>query len=374
MSKVVVVTSSRADYWLLRPLMEKLRALGKLELVISGMNLDPQMQAQIHKDGFVIAQSVECTIKQDLHLEVAHAISRGVASFAQVFTKINPELIVLLGDRYEIFAAAIAAYTIGIPIAHIHGGEVTAGALDEGYRHSISKMSHMHFVSHEEYKKRLMRMGEHPANVHLVGAIGLDHLSHVDFSQEPALFNLYPQLRTNDYVLLTLHSSTLVKEDSAASAECIIEALNAFPELSVIITSANNDPGGSIINAKWKEWHSKRANVILAPTLGDDYLKIAKRAKLTLGNSSSGILEIPYLNCPVINIGLRQKGRILPTGVYQCDFDVVQLQETIRKVMFEHKHSHKIYGEPGTISEKIIQVIKQIDSNQLQYKEFFDAQ
>lgn len=363
MRKIAAVTGSRAEYWLLRPLLVQLKQAGYLKLLVTGEHLIGPGLNKIREDGFDVYQEIEC-LSQDTYLSLVQAIATGQNNFAEAFSTLQPDIIILLGDRYEIFAAAVAAYSLKIPIAHIHGGEITHGALDDGYRHAISKLSHIHFVSHEEYKNRLLRMGEMPEKIYTVGAIGLDHLNNITISTPDSPSN---------YFLMTLHSSTLGIESPEQQADIVIKALEDFPKYHIIVTQSNSDPGGKILNQKWLNWQRNNLNVTFVDTFGDAYLKIAALSQMVIGNSSSGILEIPYLNRPVLNLGIRQEGRIMPRGVYHAPFEVDTIKQSVQYILENYQGSSKIYGEPGTISDKIFKIITKISLDSLIHKRFFDA-
>jgi UDP-hydrolysing UDP-N-acetyl-D-glucosamine 2-epimerase len=373
MNKIAVVSSSRADYWLLKPLLSKLKKSKNLELFISGENVQLPSIEKIQQDGFKISEIVECLSVDDSYVEMAKAIARGVINFSDVLSSSKPDIIVLLGDRFEIFATAVAAYSLKIPIAHIHGGEVTHGALDDGFRHAISKMAGLHFTSHEDYKNRLLRMGEMPERVHVVGAIGLDTLDLSTNNDDESFFKKYSFLKNNPYILLTLHSSTLGEEDIEMQATSLIKALNNYKDFNILITQSNRDPGGVFLNHKWGEWASSNSNVHFVSTLGDDYLKAVSYAQIIIGNSSSGILEVPYLNKPVINIGNRQDGRIFPRGVYAVAFDEKKIRSAMDNILKTYEGSDRIYGKPGYVSEKIYDILMTTQIDDIVYKKFYDA-
>jgi UDP-hydrolysing UDP-N-acetyl-D-glucosamine 2-epimerase len=349
--------------------MEILQKTGALQVIVTGENCNEQRLEKIKQDGFLVDAKVECLMVEDTYLDLGHTIARGIKNFSDVFSDMAPDILVVLGDRYEIFAAAPAAYSLKIPIAHIHGGEVTYGALDEGYRHAISKFSQLHFVSHEDYRRRLMRMGENPKNIYTVGAPGLDYLSTVDFSDTASC----EWVKEKDYFLVTLHSTTLGRENPEEQSNCLIEALEAFPEYRVIVTQSNPDPGGKLLNKRWQTWAESNPNVIFVPILGDDYLKVAYFSKMVIGNSSSGILEIPYLDRPCLNIGVREEGRIIPKGVYGCSFDTQSIKESIQDILENYQGSSKIYGIPGNISQSIADILSETSFENLMYKRFYDA-
>ncbi len=371
--KIAVITGSRAEYWLLRPLISKLKASNMLCLMVTGEHLKGPGLEKIKNDQFKVEQTVECLSLDDSYLAMTKAIARGIANFADAFNEHKPDIIVLLGDRYETFAAATAAFTLKIPIAHIHGGELTHGALDDGFRHAISKLANLHFTSHDIYKSRLMRMGADPASVHMVGAIGLDNLFQFKPNSECEFFANYPSLRKNNYFLLTLHSTTRSRESSEIQAEQVCDALNKFPDYQIVITQSNCDPDGILLNKIWSQWADKEKRVHFIPILGDDYLHIAYFSKLVIGNSSSGILEIPYLNRPVLNIGDRQKGRVFPRGVYQADFNAESIIKIINEILTSYSDSEKLYGMPGEISAAIATTLESVPLESLIYGKFYDA-
>lgn len=374
MRKIAIVTGSRADYWLLRSLIKTLCAsLPDTMLFVTGEHLKEHGSNQFEDDQLRITSKVNCLSKDDSHLGMANAISEGISQFAAVYTGYKPTLIILLGDRYEILAGALAAYALKIPLAHIHGGEVTHGALDEGFRHAISKMASLHFVSHEAYRRRLIRMGEDPLHIHTVGAIGLDNLKSALSAPATNLWTRYPSLENQNYFLLTLHASTLGYEQYAHQAHCVVQALEMFPDHKIIVTRSNYDPDGYALNKIWEEWAQKNDNVLFMPVLGDDYLSIASFASAVIGNSSSGILEIPYLDTPVVNIGNRQDGRIFPKGVFCVDFDKNQILRAVQDALNYKQKSEKIYGTPGTVTQKICNVLMRVADNELIYKKFYDA-
>lgn len=373
MNKIALITGSRAEYWLLRPLMLRLKDLQSFMLFVTGEHLLGPGLEKIKTDKFDVKEQIKCLSDGDSYLAMAQAISSGISNFSHAFNQHNPDIIVLLGDRYETFAAAAAAYSLKIPIAHIHGGEVTHGALDDGFRHAISKMSALHFVCHDEYRNRLIRMGENPDNIYNVGAIGLDNLFEFEPNKDGLIFNEHPFLKTDKYFLLTLHSSTLSAESAESQADELISALSRFPEYKIVVTQSNRDPDGILLNNKWLEWTAKNKNVTFIPILGDDYLHVASYSELVIGNSSSGILEIPYLGRPVINIGTRQDGRIFPKGVFCTSFSAVDIVDTIKYALTTYEKSGKIYGTPGSISEKIYRVLSSISTENLIYKRFYDA-
>jgi UDP-hydrolysing UDP-N-acetyl-D-glucosamine 2-epimerase len=373
MRKVAVITSSRADYFLLKPLISQLQKSDNLILLASGEHLIGPGMDKIQNDQFCSVQAVECLPKDDSFLEMTKAIARGVNNFSEVFEQSQQDITLLLGDRFEIFAAATASYALKIPIAHIHGGEVTHGALDDGFRHAISKMANLHFVSHEQYRNRLLRMGEMPERVYTVGAIGLDNINISQYKDNESFFKKYSFLENKDYFLFTLHASTLCEEDIETQVAAVIQALDSFnKDFNILVTQSNRDPGGLYLNKKWTEWANQKDSIYFIPILGDDYLTAAFYSKIVIGNSSSGILEVPYLNRPVLNIGNRQEGRIIPKGVYSVGFNVDAIRLSLGKILKTYDESEQVYGTPGQISKRIYDILANTSSNNLIYKKFHD--
>ncbi len=377
MRNIVVVTGNRAEYWLLRPLMTLLKNSPdiNLHLVVTGEHLlGPGLQ-KIQYDGFMVSTTVKCLTTNDSHAAMTQAISKGVAGFGILFEKERPDIVVLLGDRSETFAAAMAAYTQKIPIAHLHGGEVTHGALDEGMRHMTSKMASLHFVSHQKYKERLIRMGESPYAIHLVGTLAVENLFNFKPKKREELFKDQPNFINDDYFLVTFHPPTLDDIDLEVQANNIINALNFYPDCKIIITASNSDPGGRKLNEIWNEWALVTGGrVLVVPALGDNYLHVAFYASLVIGNSSSGVIEIPYFDKPIINIGKRQIGRIFPTNVTQVNPCAESIKTAVAQQLTMTKNIHeKIYGTPGIVSQKIVDVLRTAPLQSLVYKEFYDA-
>lgn len=371
MSNYCVVTTSRADYGLLKNLMKTIEdsTSSELSVCVSGSHLDEDhgnTYQAIESDGFEIAAKVKLRLGGD-NLAMALAISEAVGKFANYFAESKPDAIIVLGDRFEVFAAATAAYSLKIPIIHLHGGEVTSGALDEAFRHSISKMATLHFTSHEEYSKRLSRMGESPDRIITSGAPGLDLLSNAKIFSKEELEEFIKLKLVDPFFLLTYHPSTLDGADNIAVLKNIIETAKQHGA-DILATKANIDPEGQDINDYLQD-----NGVKLVPSLGDYYFSAISHAELVIGNSSSGIYEAPYLNAPTVNIGSRQNGRIIPSSVISCAAEPAEIENAINQAMegsFGYEH---IYGTPGEISKNIFAEIESRNIEQMVYKEFYDG-
>ena len=366
----MVVMGSRADFWLLRNLSQQLQNHKALVLVTSGECVREEFDQQLKKDGLKLFGKINCFSDQDSYHSMTQAISEGIKSFSEILLEVDPKMIVLLGDRYETLASAITAYSMKIPIVHIHGGEVTYGAIDDGFRHAISKLSSLHFVSHEKYKERLVRMGEQPNSVYVVGAMGLDNLPS-NLSNIMSLLKDY-DLNDYDYCILTYHSETYNDENLTQKLMNIKSALSGLKNFKIIITKANSDPGGILINKVWTQWSKEDERVMFFTNLGDDYLKLISKAKFCIGNSSSGIIEIPYLNVPVVNIGNRQEGRIFPQGVFKVGYKSEDISAKIHQALNFSGTIEKIYKEPGKIASKVCQLLLSLNIKKNTCKKFYD--
>ena len=321
MKNVCVITGTRADYgllyWTLKELKEEETI--NLQLCATGMHLSPEFgltYQQIEKDGFSIDYKVESLISGDTGSAIAKSIGLGVIGFADAFQQLSPDLILVLGDRYEILAAVIAAMSARIPVAHCHGGELTLGAIDDAIRHTITKMSHVHFVSTIEYKNRVLQLGEQEENIHVVGALGLENLSKNLISKTEFEARIGRTLQPLNFII-TYHPETLSTKTTSEQLIPLFEALDQFPNALMIFTQPNSDHEGRALNSSIKEYVNKNSNrAVFYPTLGSKaYLTALSLCDLVIGNSSSGIIEAPSFNTPTINIGNRQKGRIKAASV-----------------------------------------------------------
>jgi GDP/UDP-N,N'-diacetylbacillosamine 2-epimerase (hydrolysing) len=313
---VCIVTGSRAEYGLLRPLMkavQKDRAL-QLKLLVTGMHLSPEFgltYKQIEEDGFVIDEKVEMLLSGDTDAAITKATGLGLIGFADSLQRLQPDWVVVLGDRFETFAAATAAHLAKIPVAHLHGGEITEGATDDAMRHAITKMAYLHFTSTAGYKKRVVQLGEHPKRVFNVGAIGLDSIDSLKLLSKKQLEKELDFSLANNTVLVTYHPVTLETNTALHQVNELLKALDRFPQLNIIFTQPNADAGGRVIIQRLEAYvqaHAQRARAYTS--LGQlRYLSALRQVSMVIGNSSSGIIEAPEFHIPTINIGDRQKGR-----------------------------------------------------------------
>lgn len=337
MKNVCVITGTRADYgllyWTLKALKEEETI--NLQLCATGMHLSPEFgltYQQIEKDGFSIDYKVETLISGDTGSAIAKSIGLGVIGFADAFQQLSPDLILVLGDRYEILAAVIAAMSARIPVAHCHGGELTLGAIDDAIRHTITKMSHVHFVSTIEYKNRVLQLGEQEDNIHVVGALGLENLSKNLISKTEFEARIGRSLQPLNFII-TYHPETLSTKTTSEQLNPLFQALDQFPNALMIFTQPNSDHEGRALNSYIKEYVNKNSNrAVFYPTLGSKaYLTALSLCDLVIGNSSSGIIEAPSFNTPTINIGNRQKGRIKAASVIDTTTDTENIVRAIEK-------------------------------------------
>lgn len=380
--KICIITGTRAEYGLLKNLMQLIKEsnLSELQLIATGTHLIQEYGLTLNhilEDGFLIDKKIDILMASDTPVAISKSIALAQIGYAEAFEELKPDIIVVLGDRYEILPAASAALIAGIPLAHIHGGEVTEGAIDESIRHAVTKLSHLHFTSTEEYRKRIIQMGEDPRNVHYVGAPGLDYLDNMKMLSLSELsisleFNL-----TKPFGLITYHPVTIDNKPTLTSLNELLKALERFENLQFIITYPNADAdGGKIIN-RLKEFADKNKNILLTPSLGQiRYLSAINNAAFVLGNSSSGIIEVPSFGKTTINIGDRQKGRITANSVLNCEENAKSIIKAI-EYSLEPSNQEKVKKtknpyKKGNSCEEIFNCIINTDYNQLKRKPFND--
>lgn len=381
--KVCVVTGTRAEFGLLRWLMQEIQHEPDLELQVlaTGMHLSPEFgltYQEIEQAGFVINAKVEMLISADTATAVTKSMGLGLISYADAYERLAPDLIVVLGDRFEIFAATAAALIAGIPVAHLHGGETTEGAFDEAIRHSITKMSHLHFVAAEEYRRRVIQLGEQPERVFLVGGLGIDAINRIKLLDRVALeeslgFKFGPR-----NLLITFHPVTLEGQISSGQQMAeLLAALGEFDDTHLLFTMPNADTGGRELAAMVNQFAATRQNVRVYTSLGQlRYLSCMKYVDAVVGNSSSGLAEAPSMGIATINIGDRQKGRLSASSVINCEPTQQSISRALSTVFDPSFRStltstKNPYGSGGA-SEKIAKIIKNHDLKNLLKKSFFN--
>ena len=369
MKRIGIMTGTRAEYGLLKSLMQEINKDNDLELylIVSGMHLSPEFgmtYQEIEEDGFEINAKVEMLLSSDSPAGISKSIGLGVIGFADEFQRADLDMLILLGDRYEALSAAISAMVMRIPIAHLHGGELTEGAIDEGIRHSITKMSYLHFTSTEEYRRRVIQLGENPERVFCVGAIGVENIKKINLmTKEELERSIHFEIDENT-VIVTYHPVTLENNTVEEQFLNLLEVLDRNPKIRMIFTKANADTNGRIVNElidKYAAQNSERACAFMS--LGQKrYLSALKYCRIVIGNSSSGIIEAPSFGKPIINIGDRQKGRICADSVINCGYtqqEIQQAMETALTEEFENKarNCRNPYEKENTAAN-IISVIK----------------
>lgn len=334
--RIAVFTGTRAEYGLLHYLMKEIQGSNKLDLqiIVSGMHLSPEFGEtwrEVEADGFRVDAKVEMLLSSNTPVGVVKSMGLGAIGFADALDRLRPDLLVVLGDRFEALAVVQAALILRIPVAHLHGGEITEGAYDDAIRHAITKMASLHFTATEAYRKRVIQMGEAPETVFNVGAVGLDHLlRNAPMSLSELSASLGFDLR-QPYFLVTYHPVTLSGEDPEKSCRAMFAAIDSFPEHCVILTYPNADNGGRTIIPIVEEYaHRQPERVLAIPSLGfRRYHGALARAAAVIGNSSSGIIEAPSFGVPTVNIGDRQCGRLAADSVLHCPPNAAAIERAI---------------------------------------------
>lgn len=383
MKKICIVTGTRAEYGLLKPLIKRINEDSDLELqlIATGMHLSPEFgltYKEIIEDGFKITEKVEMLLSSDTSVGISKSVGLAMISFSEVFYRLKPDMLVILGDRYEIFAVASVAMVCKIPIAHLHGGETTEGAIDEAIRHSITKMSYLHFTSEEQYRRRVIQLGENPSRVFNFGAISEDSIRNLKLMDKYQLEDNLKMKFDKKVALLTFHPTTLEENSSKEQFENILQVLDKFNDLKIIFTKANSDADGRIINEMIDEYVSNNLDRCISFTsLGQlRYFSCMKYCDVVIGNSSSGIIEAPIFCKPTVNIGDRQKGRIQKKSTINCEPSEDEIEMCINKALSEEFKGSIIendnFEERSLVSDKIILVIKDyLKNNKINLKKRF---
>lgn len=385
MRKICVITGTRAEFGLLSGLMRLIKQSEQttLQVVATNMHLSERYgntYREIEESGFVIDYKVPMLDERGIDDSTATimAMSRALVGFAEAYNVLQPDLIVVLGDRYEILAAVEAALIKRIPVAHLHGGELTFGAYDDAIRHSITKMSHLHFTSTEEYRKRVIQLGEQPERVFYVGALGVENIKQVPLMSKSEIEQNLQFDITDQTILVTYHPVTLSDSDLLSDINALFEALDEHSELHVIFTMPNSDTGGQVIAEAIKQYAAQHTNRVRAyKSLGmRRYLSVMKYCLAVVGNSSSGILETPSFQIPTLNIGIRQDGRIAATSVYHCATDKTSISAGLDHILSSEfrdiaSKAQNPYEKEGT-TQAIFDVISTYPLEGIIQKKFYD--
>lgn len=380
MKKIVVVTATRAEYGILHPLIMRLLSCEQWDtrVVVTGTHLDEDFGytcREIERDGVPIDRKIPITEKGDDAYTVSRMMANALCGFGAYFKEEKPDLLIILGDRTEMLAIAAAAMNEQIPIAHLHGGELTQGAVDDCVRHALTKMSYLHFAAAEKYRRRIIQMGEEPARVFNVGALGVENILHEELLSRQALKETVDFPADEDYAVVTFHPVTLERETAEWQVGELIAAMKQRKDLFFLITKANSDAGGRRINALLEAETADCPNMKLVDSLGmQKYLSAVKYARFVLGNSSSGVIEAPALQVPTVNIGDRQQGRIMAASVVNCEPERASILAAIDCALnMQGLHCVNPYGN-GHTSEKIVKILEyylSLDQIELK-KKFYD--
>ncbi|EGW22464.1 UDP-N-acetylglucosamine 2-epimerase [Methylobacter tundripaludum] len=381
--KICAVTGSRAEYGLLYWLMKEIQDDSALELqiIVTGMHLSPEFGLtwkQVEQDGFIIHRKVEMLLSSDTPVGISKSIGLGVIGFADALECLQPDVLVVLGDRFEIFAACQAAMTHRIPIAHIHGGEITEGAVDDAIRHAITKMSHLHFTATESYRRRVIQLGEQPQRVFNAGAPGLDNIFRLQLLDKPQLEQAIGFKLGKRNLLVTFHPVTLENATAASQFGNLLKALDCFDDSHIIFTQPNADADGRVIIDMIEQYRQRFPERIASfVSLGSlRYLSALKYMDAVVGNSSSGLIEAPAFKIGTINIGDRQKGRLCADSVIHCEPEVDAIVQAFNR-LFSEKFQESLktvenpYGNSGA-SAKIKELLKSQSLDGLLKKSFYD--
>ena len=381
--KVCVVTGTRAEYGLFYWLMKEILADADLQLQIiaTGTHLSPEFgltYSQIEKDGFKIDKKIEMLLSSDTPIGISKSMGLGMIAFAEAYADLKPDIIVLLGDRFEIFSAASTAMIARIPIVHLHGGETTEGAFDEAIRHSITKMSHLHFTAAEEYRRRVIQLGESPGRVFNVGGLGIDNIRKLKLLGRAEFEDSINFKLGKKNLLITFHPVTLEHATAGDQFQNLLNALDELQNTKIIFTKPNADTEGRLITKMIDDYVSINSHKAIAfISLGQlKYLSALRFVDACVGNSSSGLTEAPTFKIGTINIGDRQRGRLKADSVLDCEPNKESILSAIKK-LYSKEFQNKLkdvknpYGESGAI-EKIKKILKDVDFTDILKKKFYD--
>ncbi|EJZ44343.1 UDP-N-acetyl-D-glucosamine 2-epimerase, UDP-hydrolysing [Peptoanaerobacter stomatis] len=387
MKKIIsVLTATRAEYGLLKPLIKKLSKIGEFDIriVATGMHLSQEFgltYKEIEQDGFIIDKKIEILLSSDTSSSVSKSMGLAMISFADYFSSLKPNLLIVLGDRYETLAVSLVAMNEKIPIAHLYGGEKTEGAIDDVIRHSITKLSYLHFTSTDEYRKRVIQLGEHPNRVFNVGALGIENILNEKLLTKKELEVSLNISLDKKYAIATFHPVTLEDKTAKAQITNLLDVCSEYENINFIFTKSNADANGRMINKILDEYEKKTDNIYVFTSLGMlRYLSALKYCSFVIGNSSSGLLEAPTFKIPTINIGDRQKGRQKASSIIDCLPDKSSIQKAIDRATENEfidisKNTVNPYGD-GNSSDKIIKILKKymLRENIDLKKSFYDCE
>ena len=387
--KICILTATRAEFGLLKPIIEKLKNINEFDvrIVVTGMHLSPEFgltYQEIEANGMEIDRKIEILLSADTPSSVSKSMGLAIISFADYFSELQPDLLLVLGDRYESLAVAIVAMNARIPIAHLYGGDISEGAVDDVVRHAITKMSYLHFTATEDHRRRVIQMGESPDRVFFVGAMSVENSRNVKRLTREELqkeIGFYWKQDTEKMAVVTFHPVTLEDSTAKQQVQNLLDALDAFKFLKIIFTKANADTGGRIINQmidEYAEKHPEKCKVFTS--LGQvRYLSAIAVADVVIGNSSSGLSEVPTFHVPTVNIGDRQRGRMCGKTVISCGTEEQNIREAVSMALSDQfreliSDAENPYGKEGT-SDAIVDIIAEyLKKNAFELKKsFFDV-
>jgi len=367
-NKISVLTATRAEYGLLKPVIQKLMTVSEFDVrvVVTGAHLSPDFGLtfqEIEQDGIIIDEKIEILLSADTPSSISKSMGLAMISFADYFDKLKPDLLIVLGDRYESLAIAAVALNQRIPIAHLYGGETTEGAIDEAIRHAITKLSYLHFTSTEEYRNRVIQLGESPERVFSVGAIGIENIINEKLLNKAELEKTLNFNLDKPYAMVTFQPVTLENNRNKEEFKALLEVCELYNDMKFVFTKSNADAGGRVINQMIDNFVVSNEDAVAFSSLGMiRYLSALKYATLVIGNSSSGLIEAPSFGIPTVNIGDRQKGRLQAESVINCEPVKANIQKAIEFALseeFENIARNQVnpYGD-GNTSKMIVETIK----------------
>jgi GDP/UDP-N,N'-diacetylbacillosamine 2-epimerase (hydrolysing) len=381
-TKIAVATFGRSDFGLLRNLLFEIQKDPNLELsvIAAGSHFLKKFGnsiEEVRREEYNFVVEIDCISGSTETGEIVQDMGRSISEFGKVLEAIQPELVVVLGDRFETLTAAISALVLGVPIAHINGGELTAGAFDDSIRHAITKMAALHFVADKEYETRVLQLGEQPNRVHNVGHLGLDSLRALEPMSRQELENLLDFRLLDENLLVTVHPETLSDFTPQQLIDSVLGPLGELEEVGIVFTAPNPDPGHLIISDSIRKFVATHDNSVFIESMGHrGYLSLMLQSKAVVGNSSSGILEAPLAGVTSLNVGGRQNGRIMAPTVYKCETDPSAVREVLQSVLRSNSggYLNRVFSQSGheTVSAKIVRTIRQTNFCDLKIKTFND--
>ena len=375
--KICILTSSRADYNHLFILMNELKDCKGVDfkLIITGMHTLKKFgytYKEVINDGFKPNFIIKTNQKNLDEKGMIKAMSIQLERAYYAIKKINPDIFIVLGDRYDMYPFALACHITGIPLAHIHGGEVTNGAIDDALRHSVSKLADIHFVANEEFKLRLIQMGERKKYIYNVGSLGVDAIKKTKFNKRNYLINIDKKLKDSKYFMISLHPET-INGNNHRLVKSVLNSIVKYKKYVQVFSYPNSDTGSKIILEEIKNYIKCNKNAILTSSYGrNDYLHLLKYSEFIIGNSSSGFVEAPYLNIPTVNVGSRQNGRPLTDSIFNSSHTISSIKKNINKAINYDNPQKKIYYQGKNTINKVLKILKNIKLDDIKNKSFVD--